>query len=227
MNTQRELIVNALIERFRELCDERFGNLAPAEFGEMSGFVSRVREQFIGTAHTELLKRPSPLTVPNGWMESDADCLTALRHLALGEPLNLKSSQQPPIFQFLEQLKSARANHEQHFQLLSKRYAYPLNFAGPAENDVREYFLERLMVLDRRRIEKGSITSVDSNDLLLKLNLIAIHASVCTDLRFLDALNYYYELIPANWLPHGQDNWLLASYLALYARALTAWLRRR
>jgi len=82
--------------------------------------------------------------------------------------------------------------------------------------------------------------AVNSNDLLLKLNLTAIqaliappivaaqidNASLTIDLRFLDALNYYHELIPANWRPHAQHHWLLVSYLALYTRALTAWLRR-
>jgi hypothetical protein len=227
MSTQRELILKALTERFRELCDERLGNLAPAEFGEMSSFVSRVRELFIGTAPTELLELPSPLTVPNGWVESDTDCLTALRHLALGEQLNLSTSQLPPADSFCRQLKSARSDHERRFQLLTKRYACPLNFAGAGDDDVREYLLERLMVQDRGRIEKGSIAAVDSDDLLLKLNLTAIHASLSTDLRFLDALNYYYELIPAKWRPHAQNNWLLVSYLALYARALTAWCGRK
>lgn len=226
MSTQRELISNALKERFRELCDERLGNLAPTEFREMSSFVSRVRELFIGTALTEL-ELPSPLRVPNGWVKSDTDCLTALRHLALGEQLNLSTSQLPPVDSFFMQLKSARSDHERRFKLLTERYACPLNFAGAVDDDVREHLLERLMVQDRGRIEKGSIAAVDSDDLLLKLNLIAIYASLSTDLRFLDALNYYYELIPANWRPHAQNNWLLVSYLALYARALTAWSGRK
>jgi hypothetical protein len=231
MNMRRELIVNALAERFRELCDERFAGLNSGEFGKPSDFESRIREQFNGTAPqelpTDLSKCLSPSTVSNGWVESDTDCLSFLRHLALGEEIRLTAGRQPPTTRFLQQLISARANPAQRFQLLTTRYACPLNFAGPSEQDIREHLLERLMVQDRGRVENDSITSVESNDLLLRLNLIAIHASRSTDLRFLDALNYYYELIPATWRPHAQHNWLLVSYLALYARALTAWVGRK
>jgi len=63
-------------------------------------------------------------------------------------------------------------------------------------------------------------TALDVDDLLLKLNLIAINASVSPDLRYLDALNYYYELLPAGWYPESPQNWLRVSFLTFYARAL-------
>lgn len=227
MSMPRELIVNVLTDRFRELCSHRFAKLIPAEFGEMSGFVARVRELYIDASAIESSEPSSSLTIANGWVQSDTDCLTALRQLALGEPLNLATSQQPSTIQFFEQLQSARTHPDQRFQLLANRYACPLNFAAPSEKNIREHLLERLMVQDRVRVEKGLLAGVHSNDLLLKLNLIAVYAPRSTDLRFLDALNYYYELLPANWRPHVQNNWLLVSYFALYARSLTAWSQEK
>ena len=69
-----------------------------------------------------------------------------------------------------------------------------------------------------RARREGWDGAVNSDDLLLRLNLCALYASRASDLRFLDALNYYYELLPAGWQPRGRNPWLLASYLALYAR---------
>ena len=81
----------------------------------------------------------------------------------------------------------------------------------------------RLMTADRARIENNSADAVNAEDLLLKLNLISVHASTATDLRFLDALNYYYELLPVTVFPESQHAWLLISWFALYARALNSW----
>ena len=93
----------------------------------------------------------------------------------------------------------------------------------PAEEAIREFILMRLMVSFRGRIEKGSMAAVDADDLLLLLNLVAVHATMTTDLRFLDALNYYYELLPAAWHPNTNHAWLLVCYLGLYTRALRLW----
>lgn len=238
MTTRRELISNALQQRFRELCDERIGQLAPADFGELSGFVTEVREQLAGASFGDVTRLP--FEGPHGEVASDSDCLSALRRLALGEPLTFSPAPGPQPQHFVEQLRMARSDPEQRFQLLTERYACPAGFAASDEHGLREHILERLMVHDRAKIESSSITAVDANDLLLKLNLIAIqaltapaippphttNASVTNDLRFLDALNYYYELIPANWRPQTPHHWLLVSFLALYARALTAWFLR-
>ena len=80
--------------------------------------------------------------------------------------------------------------------------------------------LERLMVADRARIEQGSLHLLHADDLLLRLNLIAIYASLTADLRYLDALNYYYELLPADWSPATPHSWLRVSFLNFYRRAL-------
>lgn len=76
------------------------------------------------------------------------------------------------------------------------------------------------MVQDRARIERQRVASVD-DDLLSKLNLIAIEASTTRDLRFIDALNYYYELLSNFTAPDSEDSRLLfVSFLELYAQAL-------
>ena len=106
---------------------------------------------------------------------------------------------------------------QQRFELLTTRYLHPLNVAAPSEHRIREHLLERLMVADRTRIEQQSLHLLNADDLLLRLNLIAIHASFTTDLRYLDALNYYYELLPSDW---STNNSLRLSFLNFYLRAL-------
>ena len=128
----------------------------------------------------------------------------------------------PPPAEFLNQLKVKIAAREPVFSLLTERYAWPLNFSFPAEEDIREYLLMRLMTAGRARIENDSAGAVNTEDLLLKLNLIGVHASSATDLRFLDALNYYYELLATTEFPKSQHAWLLISWFALYARALNS-----
>ena len=76
------------------------------------------------------------------------------------------------------------------------------------------------MVADRSRIEQHELHLLDADDLLLRLNLIAIYASFTSDLRYLDALNYYYELMPQAWYPKSLHNWLRVSFLSFYVRAL-------
>ena len=73
------------------------------------------------------------------------------------------------------------------------------------------------MVADRARFEQRSLQLLNPDDLLLRLNLIAIYASFTTDLRYLDALNYYYELLPSDW---SLNNSLRMSFLNFYSRAL-------
>ena len=76
------------------------------------------------------------------------------------------------------------------------------------------------MVQDRARLERQQVPSVD-DDLLSRLNVIAIEASRNRDLRFIDALNYYYELLSNVTPPDSEDSRLLfVSFLEFYAQAL-------
>ncbi len=220
---KRELISRAVARRVDELLGKRVTNLAPDNFGGLSEFVSSVRRTLLNNSSVELKNLLSCFGASNSWLESQSDCLTSLRQLALAEPTMARFGSRPPLEPLLQDLKTT-SQHQRRFHLLTERYACPLNFTLPIEDELREYVLLRLMVHDRTRIEKESVFAVDSDNLLLELNLVAVHAATGRDLRFLDALNYYYELLPATWHPQSQHGWLLTSYFALYARALMAWL---
>jgi hypothetical protein len=88
------------------------------------------------------------------------------------------------------------------------------------KRDSIENVLSRLMVQDRARLERQQVPTVD-DDLFSKLHVIAIAASRTRDLRFIDALNYYYELL-SNFTPSdSEDSTLLfVSFLQSYAEAL-------
>lgn len=221
----REFISKALNERFHELCGARLSRSAPETFDEAASFVSQVREQLSTASPADINNRASDMTALDDWAMSDTDCLSSLSALSLGEPLQLRPGARPPLGDFIKSLIEARTDPERRFQLLAERYSCPLNFTLDAEDDAREHILARLMTQDRARIEKNSIERVESADLLLSLNLVAVHAARTPDLRFLDALNYYYELLPDGWRPKAtQHKRLLISYFALYARALAAWI---
>lgn len=131
----------------------------------------------------------------------------------------------PPVEPFVASLHAARRKPEERFRLLIERYSCPLNIALGEESEIREHLLERLMVQDRAKFESKA-PDISLDDVLLKLNLLAIHAARSDDLRYLDALNYYYEL-QEDWKSFGPEPWLLASFLGLYAGALYAWLNQR
>jgi hypothetical protein len=57
---------------------------------------------------------------------------------------------------------------------------------------------------------------------LLKLNLVGIRAMIIRDLRFLDALNYFYELPKRSLTRLQASPRLLALWLCIYAQLLCA-----
>lgn len=154
---------------------------------------------------------------PERWFESNSDSLSAIRALAADEPFEYFEAVAPDEPGFFNDLQAAIREPQRRFELLTTRYRHPLNIAAPSEQRVREHLLERLMVADRSLIERQTLQLLNPDDLLLRLNLIAIYASFTTDLRYLDALNYYYELLPSDW---ASDNGLRISLLSFYARAL-------
>ena len=219
---RRELIASALAQRFNELRGGIAARLDPERFGEAECFVSEVRARLLNASAADFKNSVPEVDAHDAWMESDRDCLASLRALALGHALRLRPNGPAPVDSFVEALTISRGDPRERFRLLTERYSCPLNFTLPSEDATREHVLTRLMAQDRARVERETIAAVSADDLLLKLNLVALYASRASDLRFLDALNYYYELLPAGWLPRGRNPWLLASYFALYARALAA-----
>lgn len=216
MNNQ--IIAAASASRLNEL-RERVQRLDPQRFGEGGFYLSSVKEILRGEPANLKVKLP-PLTPNSEWAAADTDCLTALRVLSLHGQAAVRSVTHPSIEQFLQELKTRTNGREPLFPLLIDRYSWPLNFALEAESEIREHVLMLLMTRFRAAIEKSSVKAIDADELLLQLTLIAIHACTTTDLRFIDALNYYFELLPPAWQPDAQRAWLLAAYLAFYARGL-------
>lgn len=215
----KELISKAVARRLNEL-RERVNRFDPETFGDAGFFLTSVKEVLL--AQPDRLSTLTPFSPPAEWVSADTDCLTSLRVLSLHGTKTMPRAPHPSPDDFLNQLKVKTAAHEPLFGLLAERYAWPLNFSFSPEDDIREHLLMRLMTSCRARIENNSAGLVNTDDLLLKLNLISVHASTGTDLRFLDALNYYYELLPVTVFPESQHAWLLISWFALYARALNS-----
>lgn len=192
MSTRHEIIGKALRQRYAEVCN----SVAALEGHQFRKW-----------------------TAPRTWFASSCESLAAIRLLAKNGELECIDVE-PPDSNFFNDLHASSRNPRQRFQLLTMRYLHPLNIAAPSEGKVREHLLERLMVSDRPRIEQNSLHLLDADDLFLRLDLIAINASLSHDLRYLDALNYYYELLPATLYRKSPLNWLRVSFLIFYARAL-------
>ena len=217
---KQELISQACTRRLNEV-RERVMAFQSERFGEGGFFVTSVKEVLRDTP--EAKSRLQSFSAPSEWSAAGTDCLTSLRVLALHGADANSVEPYPAPEKFLDQLHAKIIARETMFDLLVERYAWPLNFSFSAEDPIREFLLMRLMVADRARIENASAAAVDADELMLKLNLLAVHSCTTSDLRFLDALNYYYELLPATLVPESQDAWLMVSWLALYARALNSW----
>jgi len=183
----------------------------------MTDFVSHLQTQLITALEGQQFSKWS---APETWFESRSDSLSAIRALAADEVVECIEAAPPEESGFFDDLQASIREPQRRFELLTTRYLHPLNVAAPSEHRVREHLLERLMVADRSRIEQHSLHLLNADDLLLRLNLIALYASFTTDLRYLDALNYYYELLPSTWYPESPHNWLRVSFLNFYVRAL-------
>ena len=183
----------------------------------MTDFVSQLRKQLLTALESQQFNK---WTAPTTWFESCSDSLAAIRILAADGELECIAAEPPEDSSFFSDLQASSRDPQRRFELLTSRYLHPLNVAAPSENKVREHLLERLMVQDRARIEQRSLDELDADDLLLRLNLIAINASLTDDLRYLDALNYYYELLPLAWYPESPHHWLRVSFLNFYVKAL-------
>jgi hypothetical protein len=218
---RRELISNALKERFKEVSEGRIPRLEAAASGPAS-FFAEVREKLSAISSADANDLIVRRRGPDSWTTSPAGCRRSLMALSLGVPFDFQPGERPPLEPFMGLLNASRADAEVQVQLLSERYSDPLNFALPEEAEAREYVLARLMSHDRAQVERGRGGRFNRDGLLLKLNLVAVVGSRTADLRFLDALNYYYELGPAWTSPAGHDDTLLASYFALYAQTLAA-----
>lgn len=212
MSTRQEIIVQALRHRHAEVCR----STAELVTNTASDFVLRLKHRSLVVEGHQLTK----WIAPQRWYAGKCELLDAIHALALNEPFECTSVEPAEDTSFIDELRASAKDPQRRFELLKSRYRNPLNFAARSEEHVREHLLERLMVVDRSRIERQSLNLLHADEFLLRLNLIAINASLSDDLRYLDALNSFYELLPSAWYPESAQNWLRVSFLILYARAL-------
>ena len=152
----------------------------------------------------------------SGYMNSDATFMENLSAIALAHNVERRPSEAGP-----ERLPMANFNklpRDERMQLLYDRYHCPLNIGLANESDVAEELLRQLMVPDRAKLEAGKEFDVDM--VLLKLSLTGIRAMITRDLRFLDALNYFYELAQRSLIRMRSNPHLLAFWLCIYAQLL-------
>jgi hypothetical protein len=142
-----------------------------------------------------------------------AECLIAI---GLGETIAYDAStEEPPVLSCVE---FKRLSTQARVQALSVRYRCPRNIGVESESELAEELLRQLMVRDRTKLKAGS--EFEAEDVLLKLNLVAVCAGVKRDLRLLDALNYYYELPHRSLARLRRNPQLLAAWLCIYAQLL-------
>jgi hypothetical protein len=212
----KESLSKALQPRLDEVVDDRLSHIDLS--GEDAAFADKVK----GRLRKGIFDWQCVPGVEDVWFTSNADCLTFIRDICVCSVIAVAAGQPPLIKSFIDSLLDSARDPQRRSELLLERYICPLNISFTTEESVREHILMRTMVHDRATVERNSFASVDSDDLLLRLNLIAIHAGTTSDLRFLDSLNYYYELLPERPAMNGRHKWLWVSFLVLYARALAA-----
>jgi hypothetical protein len=151
------------------------------------------------------------------WMNCNASFIDCLGAIALGRDIGHRSSNTGPVGLSLVSFNKLASN--QRSEILCDRYRCPLNIGLHAESDIAEELLRQLMVPDRAKLEAGAEFDVDM--VMLKVNLVGVRAMITRDLRYLDALNYFYEL-PRRSLTRMRANpRFLASWLCIYAQLLS------
>jgi|SRR6266446_1329 hypothetical protein len=151
------------------------------------------------------------------WMNCDATFLDCVRTIALAGMVEYQPSDTPPPR--LLPLDLSKLSSNERFEALCARYRCPLNMGVASESDVAEELLRQLMVQDRAKLEAGAEFGVDL--ILLKLNLIGIRALITRDLRFLDAVNYFYELPQRSLRRMHANPRFLSFWLCIYAQLLS------
>jgi hypothetical protein len=152
------------------------------------------------------------------WQDCDANLPECLISLGVGEGIVSRPSTTKPTVLSCSDFKGLRT--KARLETLCARYRYPLNIGIERESEIAEELLRQLMVADRATLEAKAEFEVD--DVLLKLSLTGIYARMKHDLRFLDALNYFYELPQRSVARLNHNPYFLAAWLCIYAQLLCA-----
>jgi len=218
---RHKVIEIAFSARYEELCANWGATLLPEGYGAAAQFVGRIGKKLKLDAGSTLPLLLAQDAFPvSGWLFSPYNCFHNLRSIVLGETLCTQICPPPPP---LEPTYFRKLSRSERIYTLCERYTCPLNIAATGEIAFAEELLTELMVHDRRGFEKKCFASLDHDELFLKLNLIALVTFRLRSLRFMDAMNYFYEFLPSRWSPAGKNAWLLPSWMCLYASLLANW----
>jgi hypothetical protein len=150
------------------------------------------------------------------WAECDASLPECLISVGVGESLACRPSAAEPAV--LSSGDFRKLSGKDRVDTLCVRYRCPLNIGAESESEIAEELLRQLMVVDRAKLKAEAEIEVD--DILLKLNLTGVRARLKRDLRFLDALNCFYELPLRSLVRLRRNPHLLAAWLCIYAQLL-------
>lgn len=214
---RNDLLSQALLLRRCELRDT-WEELIPADCLQSLGPLAWDVGAFLSEG--EPAAQPAP-PARFTWRACDEDFLDCLQGIALAQRIVCRAAA-PPGYLSAADLRELPG--KERFELLCGRYRCPWNIGAPSEFEIGEEILRRLMVSDRKRVEKGM--DFDVEEVLLALNLLAIRALVARDLRSFDALNYFYELPRRSLVRMRENPRLLAFWLCIYKQALSVpdWL---
>jgi hypothetical protein len=154
---------------------------------------------------------PPAFSAPIGaWVVCDVAFSDSLRAISTGASVAIRRVADPPT-----SISSSPLDNRS----IEARLECPANVSHGAARALRESLLRKLMTRDRQSVGPEALASPD---VMLRLNLVTIHAYRTGELRYLDAANALFErLVPA--LTEGPSS-ASACFLGTYARALAAWL---
>jgi len=202
----------ALLERRAEL-RKSWRSFVSSECLQSLGSLAKEVEMFLSGPNTS---RDWRFAASFTWMDCEVPFLDSLCAIALAGKVEYQLSDTSPPRLLPVDLNKLSSN--ERLKALCARYRCPLNIGLASEFDVAEELLRQSMVQDRSKLEAGAEFDVDM--VLLKLNLVGIRAIISRDLRYLDALNYFYELPRRSLKRMCANPRLLASWLCLYAQLL-------
>ncbi len=208
------IVREALLRRRAEL-RKSWRRLISSESLESLGSLAKDVESFLSVQD---VTRDWRFAATFTWTDCDASFLDSLCVIALGGKVEYRPLDRGPAP--LLPLELNKLSRDERFYALCARYRCPLNIGVASESGVAEELLRQLMVPDRAKLEAGE--EFDADFVLLKLNLVGIRAMITRDLRFLDALNYFYELPQRSLARMRTSPRFLAFWLCIYAQLLSA-----
>src|SRR5712664_906674 len=214
LDRRMEILRGALLRRRAEL-QKSWKHFISTEGLESLGSLAPEVESFLSGQGSIHDWRPAATFT---WINCDASFSDCPRAIALVGKIEYRPSDTNPAR--LSPLDLNKLSSDERLKTLCARYRCPLNIGAASESGAAEELLRQLMVPDRAKLEAGE--EFDADFVLLKLNLVGIRAMITRDLRFLDALNYFYELPRRSLARMRTSPRFLVFWLCIYAQLLSA-----